>query len=87
MQKIHQCFNCGAEGSVMFDYTICESCKSKLGLFTEATIARHISTYQTSSKQISYEAEIMRRLDYIEKDYIKKKLKLLYILEKIKELS
>ncbi len=85
MQQIPQYFNCGADGSDMFGYIICNSCKSKLGLFTEATIAKNITNYKESSKKLSYEDEIKRRLDFVEKDYIKKNLKLKYILEQVKK--
>lgn len=87
MSENHSCFACGAEGSDMFGYIICDACKEKLGLFTDATIARHISTFAKLGKKPSYAKEISSRLDFVEKDYIKKKIKLQYILERIKELS
>ena len=77
------CFQCGKEGTNMYDYTICDSCKSKIGLFTDATIKKHISLYQKSSKDHSYEKEIHDRLIFIEKDYIKKRIKLLHIQERL----
>jgi len=77
------CFQCGKQGTDLFGYTICESCKSKLGLFTDETIKKHISLYQ-STKNHSYEEEIRERLIFMEKDYIKKRIKLLNILERLK---
>lgn len=87
MSKTHSCFNCGAEGFDMFGYSICESCKSNLGLFTDETIARHIADFKEETGKLSYQDEIERRIEFIEKDFIKKKLKLQYILEKIKEIG
>ena len=82
MKKI--CFQCGRPGKDLCGFTICDSCKSRLSLFTDETIKKHIALY--TAKGRSYEAEIARRLDFIEKDYIKKKIKLLHIQERLKEL-
>jgi len=65
----------------MYGYNICDSCKSKLGLFTDETIRKHISAYKKSSKYNSYEEEINDRLILLENDYIKKRIKLLHIQE------
>lgn len=36
------CYNCGkATAKELFNYPICDSCKSKLKLFTEATIKKY----------------------------------------------
>ena len=80
------CFQCGSAGSAMFGYIICDVCKEKLGLFTDVTIKGHIELYKKSAKKRSYEEEIRYRLDFVEKDYIKKKLKLLYILERLEHI-
>jgi len=74
------CYNCGEEtDKEMFSYPICDSCKSKLKLFTEKTIKKH---YVKNPEEFSI--EIQRRLDFIEKDYINKKIKLLQIKEQLK---
>jgi hypothetical protein len=80
------CFQCGKQGADMYGYTICDSCKSKLGLFTDETIKKHITLYNFSKNQ-SYENEILDRLSFIDKDYIKKKIKLLHILERLKNIN
>ena len=62
-KKDKPCFQCGRT-SINIDpygYTICDSCKSKLGLFTDETIKKHISLYN-STKNHSYEKEIRDRL-------------------------
>ena len=66
----------------MYGYTICDSCKSKLGLFTDETIKKHVSLYRT--RDHSYEEEIRDRLILLEKDCIKKTIKLLHIQERLK---
>ncbi len=61
----------------MYGYTICDSCKSKLGLFRDETIKRY-------GKNLGKEVE--RRLDLLERDYKKKRIKLLYIKERLKRI-
>ncbi len=73
------CFNCGKDGKDMYGYTICDSCKSKLRLFKDATIKKYNS--RDSDK---FSKEIQRRLDFIDKDYIKKRIKLLHVQEQLK---
>lgn len=73
------CYNCGKETvKEMFNYPICDSCKSKLKLFTDETIKKY---YSKNPEEFSN--EIQRRLDFIEIDYITKKIKLLHVKEKI----
>ena len=73
------CYNCRkATAKELFNYPICDSCKSKLKLLTEVTIKKH---YSKNPEEFS--KEIQRRLDFIEKDYINKKIKLLNVNEKI----
>lgn len=73
------CYNCGkATAKELYNYPICDSCKSKLKLFTEATINKY---YSKNPEEFS--KEIQRRLDFIEIDYINKKIKLLHVKEKI----
>jgi hypothetical protein len=79
-----KCSQCGDPGSNLYGYIICDSCKSKLGLFTDDTIKTHVALYKNSSKKRSYEEEINYRLDFLEKDLIKKRIKLLHIKERLK---
>ena len=73
------CYNCGKTTTKeLYNYPVCDSCKSKLKLPSVATINKH---YSENKEEFS--KEIQRRLDVIEKDYINKKIKLLYVKEKI----
>lgn len=65
-----KCFNCGnAKTSKLHGYSICAKCKSKLGLFTDKTISK----YKNENPKGAFKEEIERRLDFIEKDYKKRK--------------
>ena len=76
------CYNCGeATTKELFDYPICDSCKSKLKLFTKVTILKHYS----KNPEV-FSKEIQRRLDFIEKDYISKRIKLLNVKEQLSKL-
>lgn len=76
---MEKCFNCDNNGKNMFGYSICDSCKSKLRLFTNKTIKKYYS-----ENPENFPKEIQRRLDFIDKDYIKKRIKLLHIQEQLK---
>ncbi|RDY59440.1 hypothetical protein [Flagellimonas nanhaiensis] len=69
-----QCFNCGKEGGEFFGFIICEKCKSKLRLFTEGTVQGYLE-----KDPIGFPKDIDRRLELLDKDYVKKKIKLLHI--------
>ncbi len=73
------CFNCEKEGEELHGYIICKSCKADLRLFTDETIKKHILHFQKSA----YEEDIRNRLEYLEKDCIKKRIKLLHVQERI----
>ena len=85
------CFKCNGENGddteVLYGYTICSTCKSNLGLFLDETIKRHIAKREIKRQKdpglMSYEEDIRYRLDFIEKDYISKKIKLLHCLERL----
>jgi len=85
MSKSKKCFQCGEDGNELYGYIICDSCRSKLGLFSDETIEKHISIYDKPAKKRTYEEEIKYRLDFIEKEYTKKRIKLLHILERLKQ--
>lgn len=83
-----KCFNCGAETSNQrYEITICPACEQDLRLFTDETIARQKAEYKTSEKHAAYGDEIGDRLVFLEKDYLKKKIKLLHILERLEYLK
>jgi hypothetical protein len=59
------CFNCGKETTNnLYNYPICDFCKSKLKLFSDKTIKKY---YLKDPKKFS--KEIDRRLDFIEKEF------------------
>ncbi|RAJ11507.1 hypothetical protein [Arenibacter echinorum] len=70
-----KCFNCDKNGKNMYGYSICDSCRSKLRLFTKDTIKKY------SENPENFPKEIQRRLDFLDKNYIKKRIKLLHIQE------
>lgn len=77
----NECVICKNLGNKLFEYYVCDDCKKKLGLPSEKTINRHIDSYKKKNK--SFEDEIKYRLDFIEKDYVKKRIKLLHIRSKL----
>lgn len=85
MKSASKCSLCGSPGLKIFDYILCNSCKAKLGLFTDDTITKHIKLYNKAKKTRSYADEARYRLNFIEKDYIKKRIKLLHILERLEQ--
>ena len=80
------CFQCGNQGQSFYGYTICDSCKTNLRLFTDKKIKQYITLFDTSAKKQPYKDEIKYKLDFIEKDYIKKKIILSHILDRIEQL-
>lgn len=84
-----KCFNCSSTENVeiLHGYPICAKCKPKLVFFTEATVKKYVKEYQSSPYTQSYEEEINQRLEEVEKKYIKAKMKLLDIKEKIEGLK
>jgi len=76
------CFNCEKKGVNMYGFSVCESCKSKLKLFTDETIKKY-----NSKNPKKFSKEIQERLNFLEKGYIKKKIKLLYVLDRLKNIK
>jgi len=72
---------------VLFGYTLCLDCRANLKLFTDKTIERHALQFKEAKRQdpehLTYEEEMRYRLDFIHKDYISKRIKLLHILSKL----
>ncbi len=87
MSTSDPCFQCGQPGTELFGYPICDACKARLGLFSDATIQNHIARHQQPGRERSYEQEIQYRQAFMEKDYIKKRIKLLYIQERVRVLE
>lgn len=89
------CYKCGQNQvenlNDMFGFIICSSCKSKMGLFQDNTLKRYVKSFAESKKldpdQPTFEEEISNRLAKVEKDYISKKIKLLYLLERLGQLK
>lgn len=79
MRKKNTCFNCNNLGSDLYGYNVCGACKNMLRLFTEDTVAKHSKTL---SKE-RYQKDLIKKLDLLDKTYIKKRIKLLDILSKL----
>ena len=93
--KSNRCYKCDETFNsnvlnVLYGYTVCDSCKKNLWLFHDTTIKKHVAAYNNAKKEdsthLSYEEDVQQRLDFIEKDYISKKIKLLHIQERLDEL-
>ncbi len=76
------CFNCSKKGTNMYGYVICDTCKSSLRLFTDATIKK----YYTEDPK-GFVKDIDERIDVLEKDFIKKRIKLLHVKVQLKQLQ
>lgn len=79
-----KCFNCASNADFQkYGIPICNSCESDLKLFTDDTIIRQKKEYKGSDNYSSYQNEISHRIILIERDYLKKRIKLLHILERL----
>lgn len=89
------CFRCEeTEKSSLLDlygYTVCKACESKLGLYQDPTIKKHVSSFeiarQFSPEKPTYAEEVDIRLRAMERDYIGKRLKLLHIQARLKDMA
>ena len=82
----NKCVLCDEEGKEFYGYTICDSCILGLRLFKDETIKKYRDSYDCKNGP-AYESEIDYRLDYLEKDYIKKRIKLLHINDRLKHIQ
>ncbi len=82
---IDSCILCGEDGTDLYGYIICDTCKKKLKLIKDETIKKHRAMYDLK-KDHSYHDEIENRLDLLEKDHIQKKIKLLHIQDRLKHI-
>jgi hypothetical protein len=75
------CFDCGrfTEG-VVFDFPVCPPCEAKLRLMTVSTVERH------RFGKVDFEAEVQTKLGGLEQDYVRKKIKLLHILDVLRRM-
>ncbi|MEQ9405618.1 MAG: hypothetical protein RIM99_18660 [Cyclobacteriaceae bacterium] len=89
------CFRCGEteQGSLenLYGYTVCKACQGDLKLYQDITIKMHISAFKKARlinpKKLSYKEEVDYRLVEMEKDYIRKRIRLLHIQDRLKKLS
>lgn len=76
---------------IVYVYTICNNCKSKLGLFQDTTIARHIKSFAIAKNndvsQPTFKQDVLDKLTVLEQIYISKKIKLLHIQGRIEQLG
>jgi DNA-directed RNA polymerase subunit RPC12/RpoP len=85
------CYRCGEKKETLlqpvYEFIICESCHSKIVLFKDETMIRHIRDLaehgDMKKAYMDYKADLEKRLDFIEKDYITKRIKLLYLLDRL----
>ncbi len=90
-----RCFSCGNinrnDISKLYGYFVCKACESTLGLLRDATIRKHIASYEKKRESVpensNYREEIDYRLKFMEEDYTKKRIKLLHIRDRLKKLS
>lgn len=82
------CSQCEASGKLenLYGFYFCARCESKLGLHTDKTILKNAEKFGAANP-ISYEDEVVRRLQKMERDVAKAKVKLLHILERLAELT
>ncbi len=67
---LYFCFQYGKEGDDIFGYAICDTCKSKLCLFTDETIKKYIDKFKSTARSTTFEEEMDYWLDFIKKDYV-----------------
>lgn len=87
------CFGCGEteESSIteFYGYTVCKACQVKLGLFQDETIKKHVDSFQRANQRDPnkplYQEEVRNRLVLLDKDYLPKRIKLLHIQSRLKE--
>ncbi|MDP6731592.1 MAG: hypothetical protein QF877_02340, partial [Gammaproteobacteria bacterium] len=91
---LNPCYICsiGADGvQNLYGYDVCHSCKSKLGLLKDNTLRKHILSYEkvreTVPENPTYKEEVDYRLNYMEENYIRQRIKLLHIQERLKEIG
>lgn len=79
------CVLCGQPGDELYGYVICSNCKEDMRLYTDKTIGKHVVEYQANGGQ-SYAKDVAHHLDILDKDYVKKKIKLLHIQDRLRHM-
>ena len=93
-KNMENCFRCGELNKEqligIYGYVICKKCKKRLSLFKDATIRKYCLKNQKELEKDpsakSFREDINYRLDFIEKDYISKKIKLMHILDRLEHI-
>ena len=86
--KPRVCCQCESRGGTvnLYDYHFCAECESSLKLHSKETILKNSKSCNLP-EPFTYGDEVAERLQTMEKDFIKKKVKLLHILERLRELE
>jgi len=90
-----RCFNCQNTNTdeifEVYGYHVCIACKPKLGFYQDSTIRKHIRTFENEKQivpeKLSYREEVDQRLKFGEASYLRKRLKLLHIQARLKEIK
>lgn len=69
-----------SETKNLHGYNVCQECKKSLRLFDQKTVSKYISELWRAE----YKAEVEKRIEKLDQDYLKKRIKLLDIQNKIK---
>lgn len=82
------CSQCEAADKLenLYGFYFCPRCESKLGLHSDKTILKNAEKF-AAANPTSYEDEVVRRLQKMDRDFAKTKVKLLHILERLAELT
>ena len=79
------CFDCNSKDTIdLYGYKICKSCKSKLLMYKDETIKKWIAEFKPTAEYKTLSDQIAAKLDLGEKKYIKQKIKLLGIQDRLK---
>ena len=89
------CFSCGSTNQSriknLYGYDICDSCEPTLGLYKDNTIRKHIASYEKNREAVpenpTYAQEVDYRVEAMEEDYIRRRLKLLHIRARLKAMG
>ena len=90
-----RCFSCGSTNQSqiknLYGYDVCDSCEQPLNLYKDHTIRKHIASYEKKRKAVpegpTYAQEVDYRVEVMEEVYIRRRLKLLHIQSRLKELG
>ena len=88
------CYKCGEHENgrleELYGHSICKYCIKVLALFKDETIRRHLDNFNPQNykrfNSKTYKQEIENRLKFIEEDYINKRIKLMHVLDRLRQL-